>query len=129
MPTYMLQWFQPTVEEDEFVLLSQAFSNAAVSLSSEGTPIEYLASALSRPDEMAFCLLESPSAEAASEVGSRAGLLIDRTTEALFTGPAAASKPRAGSVHSSSTSQAPSDRDDGAGGVHDAADAMKERDR
>jgi hypothetical protein len=86
MPTYMLQWFQPRLEEDAFIVLSEALTHAASGLRSEGTPIRHLVSALSCPDEMAFCLLEAPSSDAAREVGTRAGLRIERITEALFTG-------------------------------------------
>lgn len=87
VPTYMLQWFQPTLEEDAFLVLGEALTEAAAGQRSEGQPIRHLASALSRPDEMAFCLLEAPSSDAASEVATRAGLLIERITEALFTQP------------------------------------------
>jgi hypothetical protein len=93
----MLQWFQPTLEEDEFLLVSQEVVSAAARLTGEGTPIRHLASALSCPDEMAFCLLDGPSLEAAREVGTRAGLLIDRVTEAVFTsGPLHESRSRGG---------------------------------
>jgi hypothetical protein len=98
VPTYMLQWFQPRLEEDAFVRLSQRLTHAAASLSEEGTPIRHLASAVSGPDEMAFCVLEAPSAEAASEVSRRAGLLIERITDAHFTGGGRTSPRRHGSL-------------------------------
>jgi hypothetical protein len=85
MPTYMLQWFQPTLEEDTFLRLSQGLTQAAASLSDDGISIRHLASAVSGADEMAFCVLEAPSVEAAREVGTRARLVIERVTEALFT--------------------------------------------
>jgi hypothetical protein len=62
----------------------------AAGLASAGSPVEYLACALSRRDEVAFCVREAPSEQSAETVCRRAGIRLDRITEGLYSAAAAA---------------------------------------
>lgn len=84
MPTYLVEWYLPAAEHAGFRSVAHRLATAAAGIAAAGTLVSYLGAALSRPDEMAFCVLEAPGAEVLAELGRRTGLRLDRISEALY---------------------------------------------
>ena len=84
MTTYLVEWYLPATEHAGFGSVAQRLAAAVAGIAAAGPPVSYLGAALSRPDEMAFCILEAPSEDVLAEAGRRAGLRFDRISEALY---------------------------------------------
>jgi hypothetical protein len=84
MTTYLVEWYLPAAEHAGFRSVAHRLATAVAGIAAAGPPVSYLGAALSRPDEMAFCVLEGPGEDALAEAGRRAGLRFDRINEALY---------------------------------------------
>lgn len=84
MTTYLVEWYLPAAEHAGFGSVARRLAAAVAGIAAEGPPVSYLGAALSRRDEMAFCVLEGPSEDVLVEAGRRAGLRFDRISEALY---------------------------------------------
>lgn len=64
---------------------SELGRRASEELTREGTPVRFLRSIFLPEDETCFHLYEAPSADAVRELARRAGLPLERVTEAVAT--------------------------------------------
>jgi hypothetical protein len=83
----MAECFWPGVTEQQLVDAGGRAHRVALGIASEGSLARYLGSILVPADEIAFCLFEAPSLEAAGEIGRRAAIPFERILEIVHLRP------------------------------------------
>jgi hypothetical protein len=77
----MAECFWPGVTEHRLAEAGASAHRAARAIGSEGQVARYLGSILIPVDEIAFCLFEARSLEAAGEIGRRGAIPFERIVE------------------------------------------------
>ena len=101
--TFMAECFWPGVTEQQLADAGARAGQAAQAISSNGGLARYLGSILVPADEIALCLFEAPSLDAASELNRRAAIPFERILEIVRLDPA---------IRSSAGSQRPASSPD-----------------
>jgi hypothetical protein len=83
MPKYMVERNLPGLTEEQLAAAAASATTATTRMANEGVPVRYLRSTFVPSEDKCFCLFEGPSAEAVREANERAGLPLERITEAL----------------------------------------------
>jgi hypothetical protein len=83
MPKYMVERNLPGLTEEQLAAAAASAKTATTLMANEGVPVRYLRSTFVPSEDKCFCLFEGPSAEAVREANERAGLPLERITEAL----------------------------------------------
>jgi hypothetical protein len=83
MPKYMVERNLPGLTEEQLAAAAASAKTATTRMANEGVPVRYLRSTFVPSEDKCFCLFEGPSAEAVREANERAGLPLERITEAL----------------------------------------------
>ena len=78
MTSFMAECFWPGVTEQQLAEAGVRARRAAVAISSGGVPARYIGSILVPADEIALCLFEAASIEAASDLNRRAAIPFER---------------------------------------------------
>lgn len=87
MTTFMAECFWPGVTERQVADAGRRARRATLALRSEGAFSRYLGSILVPSDEIAFCLLEAASLDAACDVSRRAAIPFERVLEVVRVRP------------------------------------------
>jgi hypothetical protein len=83
MTTYMAECFWPGVTEQLLADAGARAGRATEAMSVDGVRAHYLGSILVPADEIALCLIEASSLEAASDLNRRAGIPFERILEVV----------------------------------------------
>jgi hypothetical protein len=83
MPKYMVERSLPGLTEAQLAAAAASAKTASTQMASEGVPVRYLRSTFVPSEDKCFCLFEGPSEEAVRQANERAGLPLERITEAL----------------------------------------------
>jgi hypothetical protein len=87
MTTYMAECFWPGVTEQQLADAGARARRAAEAMSVDGVRAHDLGSILVPADEIALCLFEAASIEAASDLNRRAAIPFERILEVVRLGP------------------------------------------
>jgi hypothetical protein len=83
MTTFMAECFWPGVTVRQVADAGARARRAALASRSEAGPTRYIGSILVPSDEIAFCLFEAASLEAAGELGRSAAIPFERILEVV----------------------------------------------
>jgi hypothetical protein len=83
MADFLVEVYTPRLDEAALAKLVARLETAAEAMSADGLRVRYLRSIHVPEDETCFHLFEAGSAEMVCEAGRRAGLTVDRVTEAV----------------------------------------------
>jgi hypothetical protein len=87
MTTFMAECFWPGVTEQQLVDAGARARRVAQAISLDGVFARYTGSILVPTDEIALCLFEATSIDAASDVNRRAAIPFERILEIVRLGP------------------------------------------
>jgi hypothetical protein len=87
MLAFMAECFWPGVTEQQLMAAGARARQAAGAISSDGVIARYTGSILVPGDEIAFCLFEATSIDAASDLNRRAAIPFERLLEIVHLGP------------------------------------------
>lgn len=83
MPSYLIEGYLPRTRAAELSEAVARIRKAADELTAEGTPVRHVRSSFVPADELFLHVVEAPSAEAAGEATTRAGIDPERIAEAV----------------------------------------------
>ena len=78
MTSFMAECFWPGVTEQQLAEAGARARRASGAITSGGVPVRYIGSILVPADEIALCLFEAASIEAASDLNRRAAIPFER---------------------------------------------------
>ena len=87
MTAFMAECFWPGVTEQQLVDAGARARRAAGAIGPDGAFARYMSSILVPSDEIAFCLFEATSIDAASDLNQRAAIPFERILEIVHLGP------------------------------------------
>lgn len=83
MSKFMVERYLPGITPDQLQAAAGAAKSTTASMSTEGTPVQYLRSTFVPGEDKCYCLFEGASADIVKTANERANLPYERIVEAM----------------------------------------------
>jgi hypothetical protein len=83
MPCYIVEWYRPELTAAQLDHAAALLDECAATIRGEGSPVRLLMTLAVPADEVVFGIFAAGSADSVSEACQRAGLPVERLTDAV----------------------------------------------